>query len=156
MEKATSVHDPKPKLRPDIFLTEQEKQHMGKKRGPKTKDPYAEVPQEFRDSMMKADDKVINEKIAEIAKNNAALQEAKDQDEDLKDKKRTANEAGAVYREGAKACKQKIKYLRDILAGRGKDAGDAGLPEPKDMAQAMFSSLWRKQQPSDHREASRP
>lgn len=105
---------------------------MGKKRGPKIKDPYAEVPQEFRDTMMAADDKTINEKIAEIAKNNAALQEAKDQDQDLKDKKAAASEAGAVYREGAKACKQKIKYLRDILAGRGRDAGDAGLPEPKD------------------------
>lgn len=105
---------------------------MGKKRGAKVKDPYAEVPQEFRDSMMSADEKVLNDKIAEIAKNGAALEEAKEKDEDLKAAKEAAKVCGAVYREAAKANKQKIKYIRDILAGRGKDAGDSGLPEPKD------------------------
>lgn len=102
---------------------------MGRKRGGSKKDPYAEVPQEFRDAMMSADDKAINDKIAEVAKNAAALEEAKALDEDLKSAKAAASVAGAVYREGKKANMQKIKYLRDILAGRGKPAGESGLPE---------------------------
>jgi hypothetical protein len=103
---------------------------MGKGRGRKPKDPFAEVPQEFRDAMAAADDAVLNARIAEIAKNDAALQEAKEKDEDLKSKKKEASVAGAVYREGQKANKQKITYIRKILEGRGKPAGESGLPEP--------------------------
>lgn len=102
------------------------------KRGRKPKDPFAEVPQDFRDAMMSADDKTVNDRIAEIAKNDAALQEAKDKDEDLKSIRSQLKVAGAVYSEGKKANKQKIMYLRKILEGRGKDAGDSGLAEPKD------------------------
>lgn len=101
------------------------------KRGRKPKDPFAEVPQEFRDAMMSADDKAINDRIAEIAKNDAALQEAKEKDDDLKNIRGQLKVAGAVYSEGKKANKQKIAYLRKILEGRGKDAGDSGLAEPK-------------------------
>lgn len=106
------------------------------KRGRKPKDPFSEVPSEFREAMMSAKDEEINGKVAEIAKNDAALEEAKLKDEDYIAKKREASVAGAVYREGKAANKQKIKFLRAILEGRGKDAGDSGLPEPKDEPEA--------------------
>lgn len=93
------------------------------------KNPYSELTEDFKESINNATDDEINQKIAETAKNQAALEEAKEKDEDLKEKKAQASEAGAVYRDGKKANNQKIKYAREVLSGRGKDAGDSGLEE---------------------------
>lgn len=93
------------------------------------KDPFEFVPKEFKDAVETASDEEINKRIAEVAKNDAALAEAKKKDGDLKEKKDSLKYANEPYRDGAKANKQRIAYCRLILEARGKDAGDSGLDD---------------------------
>jgi hypothetical protein len=72
---------------------------------------------------------VIRAEISQIALNNEALSRLKEEDEDLKEKKDAAREAGAIYRDGAKQNKLQIRYLRDTLKSRGKDAGEPNSPK---------------------------
>jgi hypothetical protein len=92
-------------------------------------DPYKMVTKSEREDYEKLSEAEINGKIAEIAKNNAALEEAKTLDEDLAKAKAAVSVAGEVYRDGAKANKQRIAYLRYLLGEKGKPNGDAGLDD---------------------------
>lgn len=89
------------------------------------KDEFEDLPGEFKEAIAGMDEAEIRDRIAKISLDNAALMEAKEQDDDLKIKKEIAKEAGAVYREGAKANKLKIKYARRVLGDKGKPNGDA-------------------------------
>lgn len=91
------------------------------------KDPFEGCPKEFRAKVEGGTEAEINSLIAETAKNQAALMEAKDQDQHLKECKNAAKEAGAIYKEGTKQNKMQIAYARSILAARGKPTGDDGL-----------------------------
>lgn len=89
-------------------------------------DPFKLVTKVEREEYEKLDEAQINSKIAEIAKNAAALEEEKGNDQDLARAKEAASIAGEVYRTGAKANKQRIAYLRQMLADKGKPNGDSG------------------------------
>jgi hypothetical protein len=108
--------------------------------------PYSMLTKDEMETFDNLKTEAIDAKIAEIAKNDAALQEAKSQDDDLKQAKLEAKEAGLVYAEGAKANRQRIKYLRGLLNGRGKDDGDSGIDETtgrlvKNFTDSVASSL---------------
>lgn len=90
-------------------------------RGRPKKDKYADLPGEFREAVAGADDKKINDEIQKAALYAEALTEAKEADDDLKNAKEVAKEAGRTYREGAKICKLKVAYCRDILRNRGRE-----------------------------------
>lgn len=92
-------------------------------------DPFKMVTKSEREDYEKLDEGQINAKIAEIAKNNAALEEAKALDEDLARARDAVSVAGEVYRDGSKANKQRIAFLRQMLSDKGKPNGDAGLDE---------------------------
>ena len=71
----------------------------------------------------------LNNLIATVAKNNAAIQEAKEDDMDLLSKKEAYADASAVYRESEKMSKLKIKFIREQLKAIGKPAGEAPASE---------------------------
>lgn len=103
----------------------------------KVKVPFADVPEEFRNSIDSSTDEEINKKIAEVAKNDAALKEAKKADEDLKRLKEQVKVANEPYADAAKANAGRIGYARYVLSSRGKDAGDSGLDSPEPVSTGL-------------------
>ncbi len=94
-------------------------------REPKSK--FEDLDKDYMTSIESATDDEIRAKIAQVALNNAALQEAKGEDQQLAELKEQVKEAGAIYREGAKANKLRIEYARYMLDSRGKDSGESGV-----------------------------
>ncbi len=93
----------------------------------KKKDKFLVLNEDFRDGVNGMTEAEIRDSIARIALDQAALMEAKDLDQDLADKKELAKEAGAVYREGTKANKLKVEFLRRKLGELGKPNGESGI-----------------------------
>jgi len=89
---------------------------MGRPKG----DPFADLPEEFKESVAGMDEAGIRDQITKVSLNQAALMEAKDADQDLATKKEEAKIAGAVYREGTKANKTKVAWCRQVLSDKGK------------------------------------
>lgn len=85
----------------------------------KFKDPFADLAEDFRDQIDAADRDGIRSLIAQVALDQAELMEAQSKDEDYQNIKEQAREAGAVYREGTKSNKLKIKYAKMVLEAKG-------------------------------------
>ena len=83
------------------------------------KDPFADLPEEFRDAIDRADRDGIRKLIAQVALDQVELMDAQTKDMDYQSAKETAREAGAIYRDGTKANKLKIKYAKLVLEGKG-------------------------------------
>lgn len=92
-------------------------------RGPK--DPFAKLDSDFKDGIASMGEAEIRDRIAKITLDNAAIQEKKKDDSDLKAKLSEARDAGAVYRDAAKMNKLRIEYCRRVLGDKGKPNGDA-------------------------------
>jgi|SRR5882757_11533482 len=97
------------------------------KRGRKAKDPFAEISSEWKDAVMQSNEEEVRKRISEVALNDEALSKAKESDSDLKMKQAEAKVANAVYRDGFKANRLKIKFAKQVLEGQGKPAGESGL-----------------------------
>jgi hypothetical protein len=91
----------------------------------KKKDPFEDLDEDFKDAVAGMDEKAIRDRLAKVTLDQAALMDAKEKDIDLKEKKEAAKEAGAVYREGTKMNKLRVKYARSILDAKGNDTGSA-------------------------------
>ena len=89
-------------------------------RGRPKKDPFDSLAPEFKSAIEGGTEEEIRQKISLVALAEAANQEAKGNDEDLKNQGIIYKEAGAQYKEASKANKQKISYCRSILEARGK------------------------------------
>lgn len=89
-------------------------------RGRPKKDKFDDLDSEFKDSVASMDEVAIRSMISTTALDQATLMKAKDDDEDLAEKKALALDAGAVYREGTKHNKLKILFGKRILEDRGK------------------------------------
>jgi len=85
----------------------------------KNKDPYKDLPPEFKEAIPSMDVVDIRKTVAKVALDQAELNIAQKADQDLADKKEIAKEAGAVYKESAKLNKLKISYCRSILENKG-------------------------------------
>lgn len=83
------------------------------------KNPYEDVPEEWRESVESATTEEIKKKVAEVALAQAELMKAKKDDADLADRREQYKEAGAIYREGSKMNKCKIEYAKMVLDSRG-------------------------------------
>lgn len=90
---------------------------MPRKAAPK--DPFSDVPEDFRNSIDAMDRDDIRRSIAQVALDQAELMEVKDQDTDLQAVQEQAREAGAIYRDGTKANRLKIKYAKQVLEAKG-------------------------------------
>jgi len=84
------------------------------------KDPFASLDAEFKDGVANMPIEDIKKRVAEIALELDRLMEAKKKDQDLEEKLEAAKDAGAVYREGQKSAKLRIRYAQTILEARGK------------------------------------
>jgi hypothetical protein len=87
------------------------------------KDPFVQLDDDFKASVNSMDEAEIRNTIAKVALDQAALQEAKEQDTDLAEKKEIAREAGTIYRDGTKHNKIKILYCRQALGDKSKENG---------------------------------
>jgi hypothetical protein len=99
-------------------------------RGKGKKDPFDMLDTETKSAIEGGDEASINTVIANVAKNQAALEDVKAKDQDLKNAKDQVKSASFVYTEGRKRNRQVIAYCRLVLDGKGKDSGDAGLVDP--------------------------
>ena len=86
----------------------------------KKKDPYADLPAEFKDKVEGVTDDQIVELLGEVAKNEELNRRMKEDDEDLAEKKAAHDFAGEQYKDATKANKTKTRYLYDVLRARGK------------------------------------
>lgn len=84
-------------------------------------DTLKELDSDLAASLPGMSDDELNAKIAETAKNDVALRQAKKDDQDLKEKQEAAKEANATYSDGAKRNRAIIEVARSILVARGKE-----------------------------------
>lgn len=61
----------------------------------------------------------LNSRLAELAKGLAAIQTAKEDDEELEEAKEKASELAAPYRDGVKALTLKSRYIISLLSDKG-------------------------------------
>lgn len=85
----------------------------------KNKDPFEDLPSEWRDSVSGMGREQIDEEIAKVAKNEDENQRAKKDDPDLQNLKWQVKEASAPYREATKMNKLKISYAIQVLGDKG-------------------------------------
>ena len=97
----------------------------GKKQG-SPPDPYKGLNNDFRGEVDSMKDEEINAKIKDVALADSALAEAKKSDEDLRRLREAVATANEPYKQGAKTNALKIRYMRDVLASRGRDVQTAG------------------------------
>lgn len=83
------------------------------------KDKFSALEGDFKDQVAGMATDAIVDLIAKVAMDAEALIAAKEEDEDLKDKKEIAKDAEAVYRDGAKQCRLKIQFAKRVLEDRG-------------------------------------
>lgn len=85
----------------------------------KTRDPFEDVPEEFKSTIEGLSRDEIKLRIAMVTIDQIELMEAQAADDDYQRLKAEFKEAGAVYREGTKANKAKIAYARSVLDAKG-------------------------------------
>jgi hypothetical protein len=88
-----------------------------KKSGPK--DPFAALPESFKDAMTAAGSDELNKQLGAIAKAEEHNKAAMKADKDLKEKRAQVMEASKVYRENTKLNDLKTKYITRQLADKG-------------------------------------
>lgn len=86
----------------------------------KSKNPFADLPDDWKTEIDQSPVEAINAKIVELTIAETENQEAKKQDGDLAEKKEALKYANEGYREATKGYKLRLKYILQVLEGRGK------------------------------------
>jgi hypothetical protein len=86
----------------------------------KEKNPYSDLPEEFKDAIESGSDDELRRKVAEVAFAEQENQRMKADDADLAEKKAAAKMAGEQYSDATKMNRLKIKYAHSVLEARGK------------------------------------
>ena len=86
----------------------------------KKRDTFADLPDDWKTETDQSSIEDINAKIVDLTLNEAANLQAKSEDQDLKEKKEAVKFASEGYRESTKGYRLRIKYIRQVLEGRGK------------------------------------
>jgi len=103
---------------------------MGRPKGSKNKEaksPFADLDSDWKDAVAGLDRTEIESRIAAVAIADSDLRKMKKEDQHLKECAETYKEAGAQYRDGFKANKLKIEFLKQALNDKGgpsKDVAD--------------------------------
>lgn len=92
------------------------------------KDKFADLDQEIKTAICSMNEAEIRSKLSEVSLNQAALMAAKEEDQDLKEKKEAASDAGTIYRDGTKQNRLTVEYARQVLGDRAKDNGSFEQP----------------------------
>jgi hypothetical protein len=77
--------------------------------------------EDWKDKFAAATPDDINGEIAKVAKDQEALDKAKDEDQDLASLKEQVSTANEPYRDGKKANRAKIQWLVQVLGDRGQE-----------------------------------
>ena len=88
-------------------------------RGKKKEDPFASLPEDFRDNVASYSTDELKGLVAKVAMANEDLRQMQGDDQDLAEKKEAAKEANKVYAEGFKENRLKIQFLKQALESRG-------------------------------------
>lgn len=85
------------------------------------KDTFADLDLEEQDKIasLRGDDLVAY--VAKVALDQQALMKAKEEDQDLAEKKEAAKDAGAQYRDGTKGNKLRIAFAKRVMDDRTGD-----------------------------------
>lgn len=86
----------------------------------KKKLPFEDLPEEWCAEIDQSSVEAINTKIVELTIAETENQEAKKQDGDLAEKKEAVKFASEGYREATKGYKLRMRYILQVLEGRGK------------------------------------
>lgn len=89
-------------------------------RGFKKKEPFADLDQEFKETIDNMTDEDIKRRVSEVAIAEHENRANKAKDEDLAQKVASAKFAGEQYREATKMNKLRIGYAHAVLEARGK------------------------------------
>jgi hypothetical protein len=84
------------------------------------KDPYSDLPEEFKDKVEAATDEQILDMLGDVAKAEEYNRRCRDDDEDLAEKEAQKKLAEEQYKDATKANRLKTRYLYDLLRARGK------------------------------------
>lgn len=85
----------------------------------KNKDPFAELPESFKDALATADEQQLKDKLSEVAKSQEDNKSAMKADKDLNDLKEKVKVASSGYTEVTKTNKLKTKFVIRLLADKG-------------------------------------
>lgn len=85
----------------------------------KKKSQFADLPEEFKDSVSSMNPIQVREEIAKVALAEEEMQRAKKADGDLAEKQEVLKYAMEPYRAGTKMNRLKIQFLRQVLSDRG-------------------------------------
>ena len=86
------------------------------------KDPFEDLPMEFKEAMEKSSVEELKQTLANIATNEETNVSAQKADEDLQQLREKVTVASKAYREATKMNKLKTKFCRRILADKGDAA----------------------------------
>lgn len=92
---------------------------MGKNNGSKKKDPFAAIPEDFKDGVEGMGQDELKAKFVEVTKAELENQAAAKADQDLSQAKDRARIAGQIYSDQTKMNKLKTKYLIQAMADKG-------------------------------------
>jgi len=91
----------------------------------KTKKSVEQVVQEempeFAAEVASLSKEELNARLAQLAKDSEAVEQAKDGDQELEGARALASELAAPYRDGKKAIRTKSKYIISLLKDRGQE-----------------------------------
>ena len=93
---------------------------MAKKFSKKSKVPFSDLPESFKDAMNQAGPEELQKVLADIHKDDERNAAAKKADQDLKKAQEAVKTASEVYNEAAKLNKSKTAFVIQLLAGRGE------------------------------------
>ena len=79
-----------------------------------------------QDEIASMDREQLKDYLAKVAMDTANLQKMQEEDQDLKEKKAAASEAGVIYRDGKKRNYQRVKLAMRVLGDKGGDTEPDG------------------------------
>lgn len=94
--------------------------------GDGAKNEFPLLDQDTQDEIARMSTTELRDFIAKVAMDTANLLRAREEDQDLKEKKEAAKDAGAVYAEGQKRNAQRIKMAMRCLGDKGGDTQPEG------------------------------
>ncbi len=86
----------------------------------KSEDKWSKLPEDWRTGMLAQPSVLIKTEITTTALNQVALEAAEELDPDVPSLKEQLKTATEQYREGKKQNKLKIRFLAEVLKGRGE------------------------------------
>jgi len=85
------------------------------------KDKFADLDPLFKEKVVSSSAEAIDTILAQVAKDQEASEQAKEDDEDFQQKKEEFKVAGEQYREAKKANRLKTQYCIRVLKDQGKE-----------------------------------